>query len=239
MNRILRALFPRVDADIGAVARINALRGRSDLQLREVYRKAESVEETIAVASVVAERVLGERMFDVQLRGALALARGSIAEMQTGEGKTLTAVPAALWFARSGNGVHVMTVNDYLARRDSEWMGPVYSALGISCGSIRQGLTADERRAAYSCDITYATANEVGFDYLRDQLALRPDDRVQRPFAAAIVDEADSILLDEARIPLVIAGGDEGEEWLSIRADRVVRGLARGCIFGLRRISGM
>jgi preprotein translocase subunit SecA len=235
MNRFLRMLFPRPDADAAAILRINRLREEmaslTEPELRRRYQSSPLIEEVIAVAAVAAHRVLGERMFDVQLRGALALARGSIAEMQTGEGKTLTAVPAALWLARGGQGVHVMTVNDYLATRDAEWMGPIYRMLGVSCGSVRQGLTPGERRAAYACDITYATANEVGFDYLRDQLVLHPQDRVHRPFASALVDEADSILIDEARIPLVIAGGDEGEDLLAIRADRIVRGLARGTHF--------
>jgi preprotein translocase subunit SecA len=164
-------------------------------------------------------------MFDVQLQGALALANGKIAEMQTGEGKTLAAVPAIVWFAREGRGVHVMTVNDYLAQRDARWMGPIYEFLGLSVGCVRQGLTAEERQRAYRCDITYATANEIGFDYLRDQLALDPAQQVHRPFAAAVIDEADSILIDEARIPLVIAGGKGGEESFAYRVDAVVRRL--------------
>jgi preprotein translocase subunit SecA len=162
-------------------------------------------------------------MFDVQVRGALALANGKIAEMQTGEGKTLAAVPAIVWFARQGQGVHVMTVNDYLAQRDAKWMGPVYEFLGLSVGCIQQGMTAEDRKSAYRCDITYATANEVGFDYLRDQLALEPEQQVHRPFAAAVIDEADSILIDEARIPLVIAGGKGAEGSLAYRVDAITR----------------
>ncbi|MCU1326224.1 MAG: secA2, partial [Bryobacterales bacterium] len=232
MTGFLRSLFPRLDVDEAVVVRINKLRHEwtdlSDEALREKFASATTIEQVIAISAIAAERLLHERMFDVQLRGALALARGSIAEMQTGEGKTLTAVPAVLWYARGGAGVHVMTVNDYLATRDAEWMGPIYKLLGFTCGSIRQGMSPADRRAAYACDITYATANEVGFDYLRDQIALRPQDRVQRGFAAALVDEADSILIDEARIPLVIAGGEESESNLVIRADRVVRELVRG-----------
>ena len=152
-------------------------------------------------------RVLGLELFDVQLQAALALADGKIVEMQTGEGKTVAAVPAIAWFARSGLGVHVLTANDYLARRDAAWMGGIYRRLGLSVGVVQQDMTGAERRAAYGCDITYGTANEVGFDYLRDQLALETGDQVLRPFATAVLDEADSALIDEARIPLVIAGG--------------------------------
>lgn len=181
--------------------------------------------ETFALASVAAERVLGLSLFDVQLRGALALAQGDIAEMQTGEGKTLAAVPAVTWYALQGRGVHVLTTNDYLARRDAEWMGPVYNTLGLSVGYISQNMPADRRRAAYLCDITYATANEVGFDYLRDGLALDPDELVERPFAFAVIDEADSILIDEARIPLIIAGGVADDPTLARRIDSLVLGL--------------
>src|SRR6267143_6209950 len=132
-------------------------------------------------------------MFDVQLRCALALSRGSIAEMQTGEGKTLAAVPAIAWYAKSGQGVHVMTVNDYLARRDARWMGSIYQFLWFSVGCVQQAMSIEDRQRAYACDITYATANEVGFDYLRDQLALYPAEQVLRSFAAAVIVEADSI----------------------------------------------
>ena len=125
----------------------------------------------MAVAAVAASRALKQEMYDVQLRGALALVRGSIAEMQTGEGKTLAAVPAVAWLARERKGVHVMTVNDYLARRDAMWMGEIYRALGFSVGYVQQGMSPAGRRSAYACDITYATANEIGFDVLRDRLA--------------------------------------------------------------------
>jgi preprotein translocase subunit SecA len=164
-------------------------------------------------------------MFDVQYRGALALARGRIAEMQTGEGKTLACTPAVAWLAKESRGVHVMTVNDYLARRDAGWMGPIYQALGLSVGCIQQILSAAERRRAYGCDITYATANEIGFDFLRDQIALLPDEQVHRKFHAAVIDEADSILIDEARIPLVLAGGEAEEDVLARKVGAVVRGL--------------
>jgi preprotein translocase subunit SecA len=190
-----------------------------------------------AVCAAAAERVLGLKMFDVQLEGALALTSGKIAEMQTGEGKTLAAVPAVAWYARQGAGVHVMTVNDYLARRDADWMGGIYELLGLSVGYIQQGMGIEDRRRAYACDITYATANEVGFDLLRDGLALRPRERVHRPFAAAVIDEADSILIDEARIPLVIAGGDAGQDVLANQVDAVTRFFRRGRHFTLDEYS--
>jgi preprotein translocase subunit SecA len=166
-------------------------------------------------------------MFDVQLQGALALAKGRIAEMQTGEGKTLAAVPAIVWYASQGNGVHVMTANDYLARRDAEWMGGIYKYLGLTVGCIQQDMTSDQRRRAYACDITYGTANEVGFDYLRDQLSLFPKDQVHRNFYAALIDEADSILIDEARVPLVIAGDEKPTLSLAYRVDEVTRHFRR------------
>ncbi len=177
--------------------------------------------ETFALAAVVAERVLGLRMFDVQILGALGLARGEIVEMQTGEGKTLAAVPAVSWRALHGRGVHILTANDYLARRDAEWMGPVYEWFGLRIAHISQTMDAAARRAAYLADVTYATANEVGFDYLRDGLARSADELVQRPFAFAVIDEADSILIDEARIPLVIAGGTPDDPALAQRANAV------------------
>ncbi len=212
--------------DSRAIQRINAMRAGylrlNDSDLRAAASKATELLSLIAVTAAVASRVLGLDMFDVQLQGALALARGSIADMQTGEGKTLAAVPAVAWYAREGRGVHVMTVNDYLARRDAAWMGEVYRFLGLSVSYLRQGMTSAERRSAYASDVTYAMANEIGFDFLRDRLALRLDEQVQRPFAAAVIDEADSILIDEARIPLVIAGGDADDSALAYLVDRVV-----------------
>ncbi len=223
MNRFLRAFFS--DPVENAVALVNRLRAQPPVS------PGNDLPSVIAATALVSERALGLRMFDVQIRGSLAMANGSIAEMQTGEGKTLAAVPAVVWFARAGLGVHVMTVNDYLARRDAAWMGPVYQTLGLSVGCVQQNSSVTERKAAYACDITYATANEIGFDYLRDQLALDPADQVHRPFAAALIDEADSILIDEARIPLVIAGGDVGGDNLPVSADRIVRTLRRGYHF--------
>jgi preprotein translocase subunit SecA len=185
-------------------------------------RRDADVVETFALAAVIAERVLGLHMFDVQILGALALQRGHIAEMQTGEGKTLAAVPAVIWYALQGRGIHVLTANDYLARRDAMWMRGIYDWFGLSVAHISQNMTAERRRAAYLCDVTYATANEIGFDYLRDGLARSVEELVQRPFAFAVIDEADSILIDEARIPLVIAGGVPEDSALAYRVDSVV-----------------
>jgi preprotein translocase subunit SecA len=225
-------LFSMLDRDRSSVRQINAMRADfarlKDAELRAAASQTNELLPWIALAATAAARVLGQEMFDVQLRGALALTRGSIAEMQTGEGKTLAAVPAISWFAREHRGVHVMTVNDYLARRDAAWMGGIYEFLGLSVAHVQQGMTRDERRAAYRADITYSTANEIGFDFLRDRLALRVDEQVHRPFAAAVIDEADSILIDEARVPLVIAGGDSGDRGLAIVGDRIVRGFRLG-----------
>jgi preprotein translocase subunit SecA len=230
--QFLRSLFASFDRDRSAIQRIRTTRselaGLTDDQLREAAPRANDLFRFTAAAAEAASRVLGQEMYDVQLRGALALARGSIAEMQTGEGKTLAAVPAVAWLAQERKGVHVMTVNDYLAQRDARWMGDIYRLLGFSVGFIQQGMTPVERRVAYGCDITYATANEIGFDVLRDRLALRLDEQVHRPFFAAVIDEADSILIDEARIPLVIAGGDTEGAALAHVSDQVVRRFRRG-----------
>ena len=196
-----------------------------DAQLREAAKSTVTLPQLVAMTTVLASRVLGFGLFDVQLQAAMALTDGKIVEMQTGEGKTLAAVPAIAWFARDGKGVHVLTANDYLARRDAGWMGGIYNGLGLSVGVVQQNMTSEERRAAYACDITYGTANEVGFDYLRDQVALDPAEQVLRPFAAAVFDEADSALIDEARIPLVIAGGAADVGDVARRADRAVRRL--------------
>jgi preprotein translocase subunit SecA len=226
-NRFFQYLFPdsvRTELEIGTINRRRAeLASLNDDELKATSRRAASLVEVVAVTAVVAARVLGLEMFDVQLQGALAMANGRIAEMQTGEGKTLAAVPAVVWHARDGRGVHVMTVNDYLARRDSQWMRGIYEFLGFSVGCIQQGMSAEQRRQAYVCDITYATANEIGFDLLRDGLAMYPAEQVHRPFAVAVIDEVDSILIDEARIPLVIAGGSVEQESLAVRVDRLTR----------------
>ena len=156
-----------------------------------------------------ADRVLGMRPYRVQLVGGIVLHQGRIAEMKTGEGKTLVATLPAYLNALTGKGVHVVTVNDYLAKRDSEWMGKVHRFLGLKVGLIIHGLTAQQRKDAYAADITYGTNNEMGFDYLRDNMAIYANEQVQRGHAFAIVDEVDSILIDEARTPLIISGMGE------------------------------
>ena len=165
--------------------------------------------DAFAVCREAAWRVLGMKHFPVQITGGIALHRGDIAEMQTGEGKTLVATLPAYLNALTGEGVHVVTVNDYLAKRDSEWMGKLYRWLGLSVGLIAQGMDGDARRAAYAADITYGTNNEFGFDYLRDNMVTYKANMVQRGHAFAIVDEVDSILIDEARTPLIISGKGE------------------------------
>jgi preprotein translocase subunit SecA len=184
--------------------------------------------DVFAKAAVASERILGLRPHDVQIQGALAMSDGKIAEMQTGEGKTLAAVMAVAWHAHSGDQVHVLTANDYLAQRDATWMGDIYRFLGHSVGFIAQSMSSDDRRRAYECDIVYATANEVGFDFLRDQLARSPEELVLPDFGVALVDEADSILIDEARIPLVIAGGVVEAESLARRMAEIAATFHRG-----------
>lgn len=169
----------------------------------------ELLPEAFAVVREASKRVLGMRHFDVQLIGGIALHEGKIAEMRTGEGKTLVSTLAAYLNALSGKGVHVVTVNDYLARRDSNWMGKLHKFLGMNVGLIMQGMDFPERKAAYNADITYGTNNEFGFDYLRDNMVIYPEQMVQRPLNFAIVDEVDSILIDEARTPLIISGPGE------------------------------
>src|SRR6516164_4137175 len=162
--------------------------------------------DAFATVREAAKRTLGQRHFAVQLMGGVVLHRGMIAEMKTGEGKTLVATLPVYLNALTGNGVHVVTVNDYLARRDADWMGQIYKFLGLSVGVIVHGLDDSERKLAYGCDITYGTNNEYGFDYLRDNMKYRLEDMVQRGHFYAIVDEVDSILIDEARTPLIISG---------------------------------
>jgi preprotein translocase subunit SecA len=183
--------------------------------------------EAFAVVREAAKRVLGMRHFDVQLIGGLSLHQGKIAEMRTGEGKTLVATLPAYLNALSGDGVHVVTVNEYLAQRDADWMGPVYRFLGLTVGVIKSAQESAEKRAAYACDITYGTNNEFGFDYLRDNLAFRLEDRVQRMLSFAIVDEVDSILIDEARTPLIISGPAEESTEVYVRINQLVPRLTR------------
>ena len=211
----------------------------TDAELRELtdeykqrFADGESLDDLLpeAFASVreAAKRVLGQRHFDVQLMGGAALHLGNIAEMKTGEGKTLTSVLAAYLNALSGKGVHIVTVNDYLAQRDAEWMGSVHRFLGLTVGVILPNQPSDLHKAAYACDITYGTNNEFGFDYLRDNMAWSRDDLVQRGHNFAIVDEVDSILIDEARTPLIISGpAEQSARWYQEFA-RVVRSMERG-----------
>src|ERR671918_2243069 len=182
-------------------------------KLRERARNGESLEELMpeafALGREAARRTIGQRPFDVQLIGAMVLHDGAIAEMKTGEGKTLTATLPIFLNSLAGTSVHLVTVNDYLARRDAEWMGPIYEALGVSVGVIQESDTPAERRAAYACAVVYGTNSEFGFDYLRDNMASSLENTVQRGHQFAIVDEVDNILIDEARTPLIISGAPE------------------------------
>ncbi|MES2215280.1 MAG: preprotein translocase subunit SecA [Pseudomonadota bacterium] len=182
--------------------------------------------EAFAVAREASKRVLGMRPFDVQLIGGLVMHRGMITEMRTGEGKTLVATLPAYLNALSGKGVHVVTTNDYLAKRDSEWMGSLYKFLGLTVGCIVSGISDEERKAAYNADITHATNNELGFDFLRDNMKFSRDQKSQRPFNYAIVDEVDSILIDEARTPLIISGPVDDQSDLYAKIDHLVRMLS-------------
>ncbi len=230
LSRLLRAGEHKTVRRLRAIAdHINGLEGdvasRSDADLRaktDEFRRrhgnGESLDdllpEVFAVVREAAKRTLGQRHFDVQLMGGAAMHLGNIAEMRTGEGKTLTCVLPAYLNAIAGKGVHVVTTNDYLAKRDSEWMGRIHRFLGLEVGVILSQLSPDERRAAYNADITYGTNNEFGFDYLRDNMAWSLQDCVQRGHSYAIVDEVDSILIDEARTPLIISGpADQSSRW--------------------------
>src|SRR6516225_415250 len=181
--------------------------------------------DAFATVREAAKRTLGQRHFDVQLMGGVVLHRGMIAEMKTGEGKTLVATLPVYLNALTGNGVHVVTVNDYLARRDAEWMGQIYRFLSLTVGCIVHELDDMQRKEAYLCDVTYGTNNELGFDYLRDNMKFRLEDMVHRPFQYAIVDEVDSILIDEARTPLIISGPTEDNSELYIRVDKLIPSL--------------
>ncbi|MFC7549932.1 accessory Sec system translocase SecA2 [Plantactinospora sp. GCM10030261] len=216
----LRRLLPAIEA------REQELTGLDDAELTELAGAADDYTEICAIGREAARRALDQRPYDVQLLGAMALLSGKVAEMATGEGKTLTATVAAYGHTRLGNGpVHVLTVNDYLARRDAEWMEPVYRLLGLTVGWVNEASTAEERRTAYARDVTYVSVSEAGFDFLRDQLVTDLDQRVQPPLATAIVDEADSILIDEARVPMVLAGAVPGEQDPVHTAAALVRGL--------------
>ncbi|MFZ2053475.1 MAG: accessory Sec system translocase SecA2 [Candidatus Aminicenantales bacterium] len=195
-------------------------RARSGAPLDELLTEA------FALVDEASRRAIGLAPFDCQIVAGLAMARGKIAELPTGEGKTLAAVFPAYLHALSGRGVHVLTFNDYLARRDAAWMGPVFECLGIKVGCIQEGMRGPDKRAAYACDVTYATAKEAGFDFLRDQICIEREEIVHRPFHLALVDEADSILIDEARIPLVISGVEERAGWDARRVAAVIKALA-------------
>ena len=223
-ERELKSIYPIVDK-IEAMA--DEYRALTDEELRAKTPEFKArlangetlddiLPEAFAAVREAAGRVLGLYPYRVQLIGGIVLHQGRIAEMKTGEGKTLVATLPAYLNALTGNGVHIVTVNDYLAKRDSEWMGKVHRFLGLSVGLIVHDLTSDERRAAYAADITYGTNNEMGFDYLRDNMALFSSELVQRGHAFAIVDEVDSILIDEARTPLIISGiGQKSTEMYS------------------------
>ncbi|HLO25607.1 MAG TPA: DEAD/DEAH box helicase, partial [Geobacteraceae bacterium] len=201
-------------------------------QFKERFAKGEPLDamlpEAFAVCREAGKRVLGMRHFDVQLIGGMVLHSGKISEMKTGEGKTLVATLPAYLNALTGRGVHVVTVNDYLAKRDSDWMGRLYNFLGLTVGVIVHGLDDSERREAYNADITYGTNNEFGFDYLRDNMKFALDDYVQRDFHYAIVDEVDSILIDEARTPLIISGPTEDSTDKYYIIDRIIPLLKKG-----------
>src|SRR5690348_15923696 len=213
-ERRIRSYQPRVAAINDLEKELVAL-SDEDLRARTNDFKKQIAEGTstddllvpaFATVREAAKRVLGQRHFDVQLIGGMILHEGKIAEMKTGEGKTLVATLPVYLNALTGRGVHVVTVNDYLASRDAEWMGQIYKFLGLTVGTIVHGLDDEQRKAAYDCDVTYGTNNELGFDYLRDNMKYTMEDMVQRGHIYAIVDEVDSILVDEARTPLIISG---------------------------------
>lgn len=200
-------------------------------EYRERLAKGETLDdllpEAFATAREAANRVIGEKPYKVQIEGSIAMHRGDIAEMKTGEGKTLTATMAVYLNALEGKGVHVITVNEYLAGRDAAWMGEIYRFLGLSVGVNKRELSPEEKRAAYACDITYTTNAELGFDYLRDNMVTDVKDRVLRGLHVAIVDEVDSVLIDESRTPLIISGGKKDTANLYIAADRFVKTLVK------------
>ncbi len=202
-----------------------ALQAKTD-GIQAALRDGETLEqllpEAFAVAREASVRTLHMRPFDVQLIGGMVLHDGNIAEMRTGEGKTLMSTLPAYLNAISGDGVHIVTVNEYLAQRDADWMRPVYEFLGLTVGVSKSGQSQEEKRAAYEADITYATNNELGFDYLRDNLAFSTEDKAQRKLNFAIVDEVDSILIDEARTPLIISGPAESSTDLYAQINKLI-----------------
>ncbi|MBQ5757890.1 MAG: DEAD/DEAH box helicase, partial [Clostridia bacterium] len=229
----LRPYVARINSLEPEIKRLSdaELRGKT-AQFKERLKNGETLDdimcEAFAVVREAAVRTVNMRHFDVQLLGGMVLHQGRIAEMKTGEGKTLVATLPAYLNALNGKGVHIVTVNDYLAHRDAQWMGKIHRFLGLSVGCIVHDLENDERRAAYAADITYGTNNEFGFDYLRDNMVVYREQMVQRDLEFAIVDEVDSILIDEARTPLIISGiGEESSEMYE-KADRFVQKLQRG-----------
>ncbi|HEY0709993.1 MAG TPA: preprotein translocase subunit SecA, partial [Polyangia bacterium] len=230
-DRYVRSLGKYVDAVNAFEPTISAmtddeLRGQTEIfrrRLEEGAKLDDLLPEAFATVREASIRTLGQRHYDVQLIGGIALHRGEIAEMKTGEGKTLVATLAVYLNALPRKGVHVVTVNDYLARRDADWMGQIYRFLGLTVGVIVPNLTDQQRREAYECDITYATNNELGFDYLRDNMKYSREQMVQRPFNFAIVDEVDSILIDEARTPLIISGPTDDKSELYLSVDTIVK----------------
>lgn len=232
-EREVKRLLPLLEAVNAHEARIaalsdTALRGRTALFKQRLAQGAsldDLLPEAFATVREAAKRVVGLRPFDVQIIGGIVLHQGKIAEMVTGEGKTLVATLPAYLNALTGKGVHIVTVNDYLARRDAEWMGPIYEFLGLTVGLIQHDMDLYERQVGYRADITYGTNNEFGFDYLRDNMAIRPEFRVQRELNFAIIDEVDSILIDEARTPLIISGRPEKSTEIYVKVDDVVRKL--------------
>ena len=198
-------------------------------EFKERLQNGETLEdikvEAFAVAREAAYRVIGEKPYYVQLLGGLAIHYGNIAEMKTGEGKTLTSILPAYLNALTGDGVHIITVNEYLAGRDANWMGKIYEFLGLTVGINYREYNQEQKRAAYNCDIMYSTNNEIGFDYLRDNMVVRAEDRVQRPLNFVIIDEVDSVLIDEARTPLIISGGKMQSANLYQQADKFAKTL--------------
>ncbi|MEO5705752.1 MAG: DEAD/DEAH box helicase, partial [Alteraurantiacibacter sp.] len=206
-------------------AELQAQTAKFRIKLAEGQTLDDLLPEAFATVREASRRVLGMRHFDVQMVGGIVLHRGEIAEMKTGEGKTLVATLACYLNALEGKGVHVVTVNDYLARRDAEWMGQLHKWLGLSVGVVVPNMSEPDRRDAYAADITYGTNSEFGFDYLRDNMKSERDRMVQRAFNYAIVDEVDSILVDEARTPLIISGPTDDKSDLYLALDTVVKAL--------------
>jgi len=234
-DRVVKAYFKTVNTinafeDSYAKLSDEALQAKTP-EFRERLKKGETLDallpEAFATVRETSKRVLGMRHYDVQMIGGMVLHKGKIAEMRTGEGKTLVATLAAYLNALPGKGMHVITVNDYLAQRDADWMSRLYGFLGLTTGVIVNGLNQEERREAYAADITYGTNNEFGFDYLRDNMAFTLEERVQRPLSYAIIDEVDSILIDEARTPLIISGPSQDASDLYHALNNLVPNLKR------------